>query len=235
MRTTSLLYDQMSVRSSSAMKWWDCALHGSRRGRIWGQQGSLHFESTKLLMLVTLIQNCRQSLWHGWSGVCREDRAMFSVRAEGCRGQCHWLVPSCLSPSCWLGCGLFTLPPVSPFCSSSAVSSSPCACPPPLSAYLHHKSSKFIVFWLLPSLCPELDSHTAHPSALWHACFLLFPPCSGATMDCIVTGRRNWLPSLFSWNTRSQGCAAVVFLELFCVAGSSLKMSWHTGVEWVCS
>lgn len=107
-------------------------------------------------------------------------------------------------------------------------------------------------FLCLSSFCVCASQHhlllfliaTSSSSSTWFLCSSSFcitvcllpsflPWCSGADRDCIETGRRNWLPSLFSWNTRSreQGCTGSVSLELLRVAGASLAMSWHTGAR----
>lgn len=120
--------------------------------------------------------------------------------------------------------------PASPSCSSSAVCASPSLSVLPCtihcfliaassssSSSIPSSSSSHIMVCLLPSF------------PLW---------CSGANRDCIETGRRNWLPSLCSWNTGAgfleQSWTGNVFLQLLRAAGASLAMSWHTGVGWVC-
>lgn len=90
------------------------------------------------------IQNCRWDLWYSWSGEHRRE---------------HVQSQSFPSPSSQIGCGLFTLLLVSPFCLSSAVTFSLCI----LLLSLCFLGS-FIAFWL-PQPLSAPGSH----------CILLYP------------------------------------------------------------
>lgn len=144
-------------------------------------------------------------VWLEWS-VQGEQSHVQSLGAERCRGQHHCIVTFRLSPSCWLGCGLFTLLPASPFCSNSAVSSSPCACPPPLSAFLHHLLSSDCRILFVQHLVPMLLIllHHGVPASFFFLHVVQVLPGIALRLE----GEAGFL--VFSWNTRSR-----VVLQLF--------------------
>lgn len=113
---------------------------------------------------------------------------------------------------------------VFPHPAGQAVACSHCSQPVPSAPALLFVLLSVLIFLLclcLPASFTAFLIATSSSSSTWFLCSSSFcitmcllpsflPWCSGADRDCIETGRRNWLPTLFSWNTGSR-----VVLEVF--------------------